>query len=258
MLSQITPVILTLDEAPNLPRTLDALAWAADIVVVDGLSTDGTVEIAREYPNVRLFSRTFDQHARQWNFAISETGIRSEWVLALDADYVVSEALVKELDALSPPAEVKGYRTSFQYCIDGIALRGSVYPPIVTLFRRRVGHYVQDGHTQRLVLEGPIGRLSAPIRHDDRKPLSRWLGSQIRYSALEAEKLSTAASGQLSMADRVRKAVIVAPALAFFYVLFVKGAVLDGRPGLFYAIQRTLAEVVLSLRLLEASMRRKR
>lgn len=258
MLASITPVILTLDEEPNIDRTLAALSWAGDIVIVDSGSTDRTLEIARAHPQVRTFNRPFDRHASQWNFAVSETGIASEWILALDADYQVSDALAEELRHLEPPSGIAGYRTSFEYCVFGKRLRGSVYPPVITLYRRGRGRYEQDGHTQRLVLDGACGRLIERIRHDDRKPLSRWLRSQIRYSELEANKLASTPVDGLSAADKVRRAVVLAPPLVFLYALFAKGAILDGAAGLYYALQRATSEMLLSLHLVHAYLAQKK
>jgi glycosyltransferase involved in cell wall biosynthesis len=255
-LATITPVILTYNEAPNIGRTLAALAWAPEVVVVDSLSTDATVELAGAHRNVRIVARPFDTHAAQWNFAIGETGIATEWILCLDADYVVPAELVDELRALEPPQSTAGYRTRFAYCIEGRMLKGSVYPPVITLFRRGHGRYRQDGHTQRLDLDGQAADLVQPIRHDDRKPFSRWLSSQHRYMELEAEKLSMAPSAQLSLADRIRKLLLVAPGLVFLYVLFVKGAILDGRAGLAYALQRAIAEMILTHHLVARRLRR--
>src|SRR6266853_1961071 len=87
MLGAITPVILTFNEAPNIGRTLERLPWARRIVVVDSFSDDDTGAIVTRYPKAELFRRRFDSHANQWNFAIHETGINTEWILALDADY---------------------------------------------------------------------------------------------------------------------------------------------------------------------------
>ena len=160
MLASITPVILTLDEEPNIDRTLSALSWAGDIVIVDSGSTDRTLEIARAYPQVRIFTRPFDQHASQWSFAISQTGIASEWILALDADYQVSDALTEELRRLEPPAGIAGYRTSFEYCIFGKPLRGSVYPPVTTVYRRDRGrseHQLAPRPGHREILGGGVG-----------------------------------------------------------------------------------------------------
>jgi hypothetical protein len=116
---------------------------------------------------------------------------------------------------------------------------------------------VQDGHTQRVQVDGRVEALSQPLLHDDRKPLSRWFSSQIAYMRQEAEHLLRTPAGELGLADRVRRLIVVAPVLVFFYCLIVKGNLLDGRRGLFYAMQRTVAEVILSAFLVEADIRRR-
>jgi len=251
MLASITPVILTFNEAANIERTLDALSWATDIVVVDSGSNDETVNIARRYAQVRIFTRPFDTHANQWNYAITETGVKSDWILALDADYVLSDTFVDELRELAPPATTGSYWAAFEYWILGRPLRGSVYPPVRVLFRKSMARYEQDGHTQRLVAEGGTNTLANRIRHDDRKPLSHWIAAQARYAELEAHKLAAAPSAELGVADRIRKMVVVAPWLVFLYVLFVRGTILDGRAGVYYALQRAVAELLLSLHLVQ-------
>lgn len=251
MLDQVTPLILTFNEAPNIGRTLERLAWAKDVVVVDSFSTDETVEIVGRYSNTRLFQRKFDDHAHQWNFGVRETGIGTEWVLALDADYMVSEDLLREIGSLTPDAGVAGYRASFTYCIEGRALRATVYTPVTVLFRRERAAYVQDGHTQRVQVDGKIEPLAEVIFHDDRKSLSHWVISQDRYMRLEAEKLLNTAWSNLGWSGRIRKLRVVAPFAILFYCLFLQGLVLDGRAGLFYAFQRAFAELLLSLHLLQ-------
>jgi len=253
-LDEITPVILTLNEAPNIGRTLDCLSWARRIVVVDSFSDDDTVAIVARYPKAELFRRQFDLHVNQWNFAIRETGINTDWVLALDADYQVPDELMREIEALVVEPDVSGYRTRFLYCVAGKVLRGATYPPVTVLFRARQAAYSQDGHTQRVQINGRVGTLNNPILHDDRKPLSSWLAAQARYMRLEADKLLSTSFSDLGAADRIRRMIVVAPAAIFFYCLFVKGNVFDGRTGLYYVLQRTLAELMLSLYLLERGL----
>jgi glycosyltransferase involved in cell wall biosynthesis len=248
---RITPVILTYNEAPNLARTLARLTWAKEIVVVDSGSTDQTREIAERHPGVRVVPRPFTTHAEQWNFGIQETGITTEWVLALDADFVLSDEAVAEIRSLRPPDDVDGYRAAFDYCIDGRPLRGAAYPPVVVLFRRTRAHYRQDGHTQRVHLDGRVEALRGRIRHDDRKPLSHWLASQSRYMKLEVDKLTGAGAGSLGATDRLRKAIVIMPPLMFLYCYVLRGGILDGKAGLYYALQRSAAELVLSLYLLQ-------
>lgn len=251
MQSRITPVLLTFNEAPNLARTLAPLSWARDIVVVDSRSTDATREILARYPRVRVFERPFTTHAEQWNFGLESTGIATEWVLALDADFVLSQDLVTEIATLEPEAGTAGYQASFTYCIQGQPLRGAAYPPVVVLFRRAGARYVQDGHTQRVRCGGRVERLRAPIAHDDRKPIGHWLVAQSRYMRLEAEKLITTPAASLGWLDRLRRLFVIAPPAMFVYCYFVRGGVLDGKAGLFYALQRATAEAILSLHLVE-------
>jgi glycosyltransferase involved in cell wall biosynthesis len=256
MLEQVTPLILTSNEAPNIGRTLGELRWADDIVVVDSFSCDETLEIISEVPQARVVQRRFDNHENQWNFALTGTGISSEWVLALDADYVITPQFVEELKHLNPKAEVDGYTARFIYCIDGRPLRGSAYPPVTVLYRRAKARYRQDGHTQRVVVDGAVEQLHAPIMHDDRKSLGYWLQSQSRYMRIEARKLAETDSACLGWADRLRKMRCVAPFVMLIYCLIVKRAILDGRAGLFYAFQRTVAELILSLYLVEDDLHR--
>ena len=127
MLDHITPVLLTHNEEQNIGRTLSRLKWAKDVVVVDSGSTDRTLTIIAAYPNVRVFKRRFDTHAKQWRYAVEETQIATDWILRLDADYQVSDTLLSELAHLDPNASVSAYRIGFDYAIfsqqtSGIAL----------------------------------------------------------------------------------------------------------------------------------------
>lgn len=303
----ISALILTYNEAPNIGRTLERLAWADEIVVIDSFSTDETLEIIGKFPRTRVLQRKFDTFAGQCNFGLEN--VRTDWVLSLDADYVLSDELIAEIcprtengerraeggerraeswdrraeggrrraksgdfsvsafqhfsisnvsDAsptsdLCPVASspIIAYTARFRYCINGCPLRASLYPPRTVLYRKSHAHYNNDGHGHRVQIEGAVGTLSGWIDHDDRKPLDRWLQEQSRYARIEAEHLLNTPSSELNFADRVRRKVVVAPFLVFFYTLFGKGLMLDGWPGLYYVAQRTLAELLLSLRLVE-------
>lgn len=256
MLEEITPLLLTYNEEANLRRQLESLAWARRVVIVDSESTDGTRAIATEFPNTAFVVRPFDELARQWNFGLEETAIDTGWVLALDADYGMPPEFFDELRWLRPAPDVDGYRARFLYCIDGKPLRSGLYGPVTVLFRRARGRYAQDGHTQRLKVPGRIETLATPLLHDDRKPIARWYASQIGYMRLEAEHLLDTPVVELRLPDRIRRLVVVAPWLVFFYCLIVKGGLLDGRRGVFYALQRAFAEVILSAFLVEGRLRR--
>jgi len=250
-LDQITPVVITWNEEPNVKRVFDQLTWARDVVVVDSGSGDGTLPLLAAYRNVRVFTHAFRSHADQVNFALKKAAISTEWVLSIDADYVLSAALITELQNLDPEPDTNGYFAPFVYWTLGHALRGSLYPPRVILFRASRGEYAQEGHAHRLQLQGRVGVLASPIFHDDRKPLSRWLANQERYATLEAERLLIARPADLDWADRLRSTGSIAPVLVAAYCLIVKGCILDGRAGIHYTLQRVVAEALLAMRIWE-------
>jgi glycosyltransferase involved in cell wall biosynthesis len=252
MLEQITPLILTYNEGPNIGRALEHLAWAREIIVVDSFSDDETLEIASSFPNVRIVQREFDCHRNQWEFALRETSITTPWVLALDADYVIANDFVNELEQLDPAETTAGYRANFVYCINGRKLNSGIYPPVTVLYRHALASYVQDGHAQRVVVDGPVAQLRSPVLHDDRKPLGRWLKSQTSYAELEAQKLLVTNPRELSFRDRLRRWALIVPPAMLFYCLIVRGGIFDGWRGIYYACQRTFAELMLSLYLIES------
>jgi glycosyltransferase involved in cell wall biosynthesis len=250
----ITPLILAWNEAPNLGRTLAALPWAERIVVVDSGSTDGTLELLAPDPRVRVVHRAFDNHTAQWNFGVDQ--IETPWVLALDADYVVSSELSAELANLDLDGPNAAWFAGFRYLVAGKPLRGTLYPPRAVLFRKDRCRFEPDGHTQRLAIQGPVGRLRGCIDHDDRKPLGRWFAAQVAYAALEADKLRAADPRTLRRADRLRLRLWPAVPLVFLYTLIVKGCLLDGWRGWYYTLQRTVAEIMLALELLDRRLER--
>ncbi len=247
---EVTPLILTYNEAANIGRTLEQLTWAKRIVVIDSGSTDETLDILRAYPQVEIFTRPFDTHAKQWNYGLDK--VESEWVLSLDADYVLSPELIEEIRSLSTDTPINGFFIRFKYCVFGKPLRGTLLPPRQALFRREKANYFDDGHTQQLEVQGKSGFLKAPIYHDDRKPLARWLWAQDRYMVLEVKKLLATPTHELSLGDRIRKTKILAPFVILIYCLILKGGILDGWAGWYYTFQRVLAEILLSIHLIQA------
>jgi glycosyltransferase involved in cell wall biosynthesis len=245
MLDRITPVILTRDEEPNIGRTLERLTWAREVIVCDSGSRDATLDIARRFPNVRIVERPLDTLANQWTFAVDQA--TSDWVLTLDADYIVPAAFVDEMASLDFAAA--GYEASFIYAINGRPLRATLYTPRAVLLRRDRSTFYMDGHTQRVRVDGSVVPVRAKIIHDDRKSMRNFIARQRRYMRDEAAKLRAADPRTLNAAARVRRLRVVAPFVVVPYLLFAKRLVLDGRAGLRYVLERFIAEAMLSLEL---------
>ena len=251
MLDSITPVLLTYNEAPNIGRTLALLAWANDIVVVDSGSTDDTLSILKAHPRVRVFHRALDTHHAQWRYALHETDIVTPWVLRLDADYQVPKELVSEMARLVPPGSLAAYEAAFDYAVFGRRLATSLYPQKPVLLRVGSFSISDEGHTEGWVVNGAVAQLKARLIHDDWKSMHDWAVAQARYMTRERQKLESRRAG---LRDWLRMHPPLMPLAVFFYCLFGKGLLFNGRAGLLYTLQRTIAEGILSVYILEAKL----
>jgi glycosyltransferase involved in cell wall biosynthesis len=238
----ITPVILTHNEEPNIGSTLASLAWAPRIVVVDSGSSDRTAEIARSFGNVAWFVRDFDSHAAQWSYAVHETAIGTPHVLALDADMRPAHGFAGELAGFLERGGSAGL-VPFEYHVQGRALLGSVYPPQVRVFAKNAISIEQRGHTQVFTADASLYRFRAKLIHEDRKPLSRWLANQLKYAALEAERIRSAPAS--SLRDRLRRSGF-SPAIWGAYAYLRAGGPLVGHAARAYAQERMVFESLLA------------
>jgi glycosyltransferase involved in cell wall biosynthesis len=242
-LANITPLVMTYNEEPNLRDTLARLSWAKQVIVIDSFSVDATIEIANSFPNVQVFQRAYENPTSQGNFGL--TKVQTEWCLSMDADYKCTPEFVREIAALEPACD--SYSVGFIYSIYGKTLRGSLYPPRTVLYRTSKARYEPDGHTQRVKIDGTMATLKSCMIHDDRKDIKRWIASQLKYADQEAEKLQVASPKELGWIDWLRARTWLAPLVVLFYCLCWKGLIFDGIAGAAYTFQRVYAEVLLCL-----------
>jgi glycosyltransferase involved in cell wall biosynthesis len=243
----ISALIITYNEEANISRTLQALEWMPFILIVDSGSTDQTIKIANGFKNTKIIYNRFDTFSNQCNFGLRN--LTSDWILSLDADYVLSAAVSDEITniMLSQPSDFlcRAFRIKFWYCIDGKPIRSGILPPRICLYQREGAKYIDIGHGHRVVITGRVGDLKNRIFHDDRKPLKTWLESQQKYQLSEATMLKSSKSSQLPIQDLIRKHTFLAPFLAFIVCILLKRGFLDGKAGLLYAYQRLIAESIL-------------
>lgn len=249
--AKITPLVITYNEEQNIGRTLATLHWANRVVVLDSGSTDATARIARTFANVDWRSRAFDSFKGQYEYGIHSTDIDTEYILALDADMSMSPEAIEEIERRFLTQRFDGGIFSFCYCIMGHPLSGSLYPAQTRLFRRNSVSVIQVGHGHSFEVAGSLYRFGAPLLHDDRKPIERWLSSQISYSAQEAERLSTGTAKRWHDWPRRRG---IMPLLVFLLAYLKAGGPLKGASSLRYAYECTLYESLLAIRLLSASL----
>jgi glycosyl transferase family 2 len=252
-LDRLTPVILSYNEEVNLRRTLSSLTWARRIVVVDSGSTDASRALATAFANVAWFERAFDGHANQWSYALFETAIDTPFVLALDADMSVTPELRDEIASLVARDDHAGASIPFSYQVRGVRLMGSLCPPQLRLLRRACVEVLDAGHTQEFRVRGAVRRCRASLVHDDRKPLERWVSAQLRYSAIEADRLADRASrGRLK--DALRRRMPGWPSLVGLLAYVRAGGPFLGAAARRYALERLIYEAVLRWRLADREL----
>lgn len=189
-MNDITVIILTKNEEKNIEACVESAKQIAKrVVVVDSGSTDSTVELAQKNGAETVYHEWVG-HARQFNWALDNCSIGTEWVFRLDADERISQELAQEIsDKLNSKEsdDVNAYEMRWQMYFMGKELRhgGNNKTYVVRLFRfgkARVEDKVMD---ERFVVEGRVEKLNSRFIHYDYKGLDDWLIKHINYSRLE-------------------------------------------------------------------------
>ncbi|WP_297833905.1 glycosyltransferase family 2 protein [Thermomonas sp.] len=266
----ISVVILTLNEADNLPRCLASVAWSDDVVVLDSGSTDATVEVAKAH-GARVLVRPFDSFAGQRNYAMEAAGLRHPWVLHLDADEVVPEALRNELlkIATASSAAYPVYRIASKILFMGRWLKhAGMYPAYQVRFGRAEAlRFIDHGHGQREVQPPEqVGTLRNPLDHHNfSKGVLDWFSRHLRYADREAQLMLAERDRPLQPSDLLSRDATVRrralkrlagrlplrPWLRFAYVYLLRGGFMDGAAGLRYARMLAVYQQFIDLRLCE-------
>jgi glycosyltransferase involved in cell wall biosynthesis len=205
------------------------VTWADEIVVVDSGSADRTPEIARRFTQ-RVYDERWHGFGAQKNLALSyATG---EWVLSLDADEWVSEALRDELKAAVQAPAFDAYRVPRSSSFCGRFLKHSGWWPdhVTRFFRRGKARFSDDRVHERVIVDGRTGTLKAPLRHESYRTLDQVIEKMNRYSSLAAEDLH-ARGRSASVLTALYKG-----AWAFVRTYLLRAGFLDGREGLMVAV----------------------
>lgn len=221
-------VIITLNEEANLARTLQSVAWADQIVVLDSGSADRTREIAESF-HANFFRESWKGFAAQKNSALQKA--TGDWILSLDADEEVEPALAAEIrDTLTNNPSQSGFWIPRKNFFLGRWIRhGGFYPdPKLRLFRSGTGAFEDRLVHEDIRVQGTTGKLRNNLLHHAYPTLENYLEHMNRYSSLGAEMAAAnkGAAG-FSFAD-----IVLRPRLTFFYNYFLRGGFLDGREGL--------------------------
>ncbi len=186
---KVSAVILALNEKSMIAAAVRSCAFADEVLVVDGGSTDGTQDIARD-AGARIKERPFDDFARQRTFALAEA--LGEWVFFVDADERVTPALADEVRRAVAAGRYAGFKTPRRNMVLGQWLDwhfgGSDAP--VRLVRRDVARLAPQGVHEVIEVDGEVGLLKERLVHLTHRSVTDLVDKVNRYSSIEAAELA--------------------------------------------------------------------
>ncbi len=231
---KISATIITFNEQANIARAIESLRCCDEIVVVDSGSVDATVEIARRL-GARVIEHPWEGFAVQKNIAAEAA--RYDWILSIDADESLSEALEAELWQLKkrgPEYDAYTVPRLARYLGRWIFHSGWYPDRKIRLYDRRKGRWVGNYVHESVVVNGTVGHLKSNLLHYTCDSLTQHLETMNRYTTLAAEQL---------VAQGVRvgwRHLLLDPPWTFFRTYFLKLGFLDGLEGLAIAYMAAL------------------
>jgi glycosyltransferase involved in cell wall biosynthesis len=261
----ISVLILTKNEQHDLPAALASVAWSDDVHVFDSHSTDATAEIARA-AGAHLSTRVFDDYATHRNAAL-QLEFKHSWVFLLDADERPAAELSAEMQRVVAEARANtaGFRLRRRDFFFGTWLKhAQISPYYIRLVRLGRAKYTR-AINEVLEVDGPIAELVHPLDHYPfSKGIAHWIAKHNTYSTMEAELIFreqglTNPSVRTALRDpdfhtrRLHQKALFyrlpgRPILKWCYMMFVRGAVLDGAAGVGYATLQSIYEYMIVLK----------
>jgi glycosyltransferase involved in cell wall biosynthesis len=220
----LSVVIIARNAARSLPACLQSAKFADEVLLVDSGSSDDTVAVAEGH-HARVLHQDWLGFGPQKQFAVEQA--RHRWVLCLDADERVSDALRAGIQAALAAPAFHAYRMPRRNRFMGRWLaHGEGYPDFnLRLFDRERARWSDDPVHEKVLTDAPVGTLGGDLLHESQDSIAQYLEKQNRYTTLQAERLW--AAGKRASAAQL----LLSPVLRFakFYVL--RRGFLDGLPG---------------------------
>ncbi len=265
----ISVLILTRNEERDLPGALASVAWSDDIHVLDSHSIDATVALAQG-AGAHVTARPFDNYAAHRNFSFT-LPFKYSWLLILDADERSTPALSAEMQrrvATASP-EVSAFRLRRRDFLFGTWLKHAQLTPFyIRLVRPERSRWTRSIN-EVLEVDGLIADLIEPLDHFPfSKGIAHWVDKHNRYSTMEAELIHSQSGLQnpslrtalgLGPGDpdfhtrRLHQKALFyqlpgRPLIKWSYMMFVRGALLDGPAGIAYATLQSFYEYLIVLK----------
>ena len=240
----ISVVVITRNEERSIQKCLEGVKWADEIIVVDSFSGDRTAEIAGAF-GAKVFQKKFEGYGSQKNYAVEKAS--NEWILSVDADEVVTAGLKDEiLETIKNPSKCAAFKIPRKLYFQGrLMKRGGCSPDYqMRLFKKGAAKFDLEPVHERLLFDGPTGKLKNSIIHYSYENLTDYFERFNRYTSLDAVK-------RRQKGARAELWHRVVPFHKFISMYFLKLGFLDGRQGLDWAVLCAFYDIVKFMKLRE-------
>ncbi|OGW24289.1 MAG: hypothetical protein A2X55_05010 [Nitrospirae bacterium GWB2_47_37] len=258
MTNKLACIVLTKDEEKNIGTCLANLKWVDELFIVDSGSTDTTLQIAERY-DANIFINRMNPFiiSEQRNWAIHNCPIRSEWILFIDADEIITDSLKKEILFKIDNNENKlAFRLCFKFIFMGKWLKHTVqFPSWHDRLLKKGFIYFTGGVWEHFDCEDDkIGYINEPYLHYGfNNGISGWIDKHNRYSTANAQRIFEYKKQKINwrilfknaLNNRNRKRElekilsrmpILFPFVTFFYLYFIKRGFWEGLAGFVYSL----------------------
>jgi glycosyltransferase involved in cell wall biosynthesis len=245
----LSAVILTKNEEKTISNVLTMLRFCDEILLIDNGSTDKTVDLAKK-AGATVHISSIESFAERRNLGMEKA--KGDWILCIDADEILSDALIKEIKAAVAQTDILAYylRREDQFWGKPVRrgeLQDAYQKGILRLMKKGTGTWVNAVH-EEFITDQPTGRLETPLTHFSHTGIKDFLDDINFYSTIRAQELF-----------RLRVAVssvdiLIRPFLKFVQSYFLKGGYRDGAAGFVYSFMMSFHSFLVrsKLYLLEA------
>ncbi|MGH7783004.1 MAG: glycosyltransferase family 2 protein [Candidatus Binatia bacterium] len=229
--STISAIVVCFNEEENIGRCLNSIKWCDEIVVVDSYSTDGTVEICRRFTDI-VIQRKWTGYRDQKEFAHSQA--TKDWVLLVDSDEEVTPELQKEIQqaVTVQGASCSGYLLPrLAFYLERWWRRGGWYPDYdIRLFRRDKARWGGSDPHEKIIVDGPVRRLTHPLLHYSYRNIEDHIQRINRFTSISSRELCKEKK-RWRLVDAMTR-----PAWRFFRSYVLKRGFMEGFAGFHVAV----------------------
>lgn len=235
-MNRLSIVVATYNEEENIGRCLESVKSIADeIIVIDALSGDKTVSIAKKFTsNIFSIKNQPMFHANKQYGLNKATG---QWILQLDADEVISNSLkheiIKTLKQNKNP--VSGYYIPRKnYFLGHLMKKGGLYPDfVIRFFKRGKGYFPQKSVHEQIIISGEVGYLDNPILHYPYNSVTEYLIKADRYTSLTSQEIKDH-DIPITVGNTIKYCLLI-PFSTFISIYFRHLGLMDGFYGFVWA-----------------------